>query len=87
MPLNMSALLQLTTQPSVKMMKDGGNGGSGQYPPISEEKLAQEIEHGSILLLRQFIVRCIEAFGLLKILDEHKFHFISNTLDKQVIEI
>jgi nuclear pore complex protein Nup155 len=44
--------------------------------------LAIEIENGSIFLLRQYLSRTIEVFGLWKILDEHKYHFISPRLDK-----
>lgn len=77
MPLNMSALINLTTS-GLNVNSYGHH-----LPPISEEKLAIEIENGSIFLLRQFINRIIEIFGLFKILDDHKFHFISQKLDKQ----
>jgi nuclear pore complex protein Nup155 len=70
MPLNMTTLVNLTT---------------AVHPPISEEKLAVEIENGSIFLVKQFLNRTIEIFGLWKILDEHKFHVISSKLDKQTI--
>lgn len=70
MPLNMTTLVNLTTS---------------VHPPISEEKLAIEIENGSIFLIKQFLNRTIEIFGLWKILDEHKFHVISSKLDKQTI--
>lgn len=49
---------------------------------MSEDRLALEIENGSIFLLRQYLSRTIEVFGLLKILDEHKWHFVAPRLDK-----
>ena len=51
--------------------------------PLSEKKIAEEIELGSIYLIKQFLNRIIEIFGLWKILDDHKFHFISPKLDRQ----
>lgn len=68
MALNLNVLQSLTS---------GGNRSS-----ISEDKLANEIEMGSIFLIRQFLGRCIEVCGLWKILEEHKFHFVSTKLDK-----
>ncbi|CAF1048882.1 unnamed protein product, partial [Brachionus calyciflorus] len=68
LPINLQVLVGLTTA-------------SGM--PLNEEKLASEIELGSIYLIKQFLNRIIEIFGLWKILDDHKFHFISEKLDKQ----
>ncbi len=70
MPINLSALINLTTQASA---------GSA----ITEEKLAAEIENGSIFLMKQFLNRIIEIIGLWKILEDHKYHFISTKLDDQ----
>lgn len=67
MPINLGALINLTT----------GNAQS----PITEEKLAIEIENGSIFLMKQFLNRVIEIIGLWKILEDHKYHFISTKLD------
>jgi nuclear pore complex protein Nup155 len=53
---------------------------------LSEDKLAIEIENGSIYLLRQFISRSIEILGLWKILEEHKYHFIATKLDQTMQE-
>ena len=72
MPLNLSTLLTLTS----------GSSTSGA-PQITEEKLAIEIENGSIYLMKQFLNRVIEIIGLWKILDDHKYHFISTKLDEQ----
>lgn len=77
MPLNMATLTNLTSNAAPM--------GVGHHLPITEEKLAVEIENGSIYLIKQFLNRIIEIFGLWKILDEHKFHFISSKLDKQTI--
>ena len=70
MPLNLTTLNNMTTS---------------VHPPISEEKIAVEIENGSLFVIKQFLNRTIEVFGLWKILDEHKFHVISTKLDKQTI--
>lgn len=56
---------------------------TGMGIPLSEKKIAEEIELGSIYLIKQFLNRIIEIFGLWKILDDHKFHFISSKLDRQ----
>ncbi len=72
LPLNMTALANLTA-----------NAQSIGAMQLTEEKLAIEIENGSIYLIRNFLNRIIEVFGLWKILDDHKFHFISAKLDKQ----
>ena len=64
LPLNMSALVSLLNS-------------SNQRGSASEDKLAAEIEAGSVLLVRAFISRLVEIFGLWKILDDHKFvHFV-----------
>lgn len=73
MPINLSALINLTT----------GNNNNQGSTPITEEKLAIEIENGSIYLIKQFLNRIIEIIGLWKILDDHKYHFISTKLDDQ----
>jgi hypothetical protein len=67
MPINLTTLINLTTQGSA----------------VTEEKLAAEIENGSIFLMRQFLGRVIEIMGLWKILEDHKYHFISTKLDDQ----
>lgn len=74
MPINLGALINLTS---------GSNVGGGNISPITEEKLAIEIENGSIYLIKQFLNRVIEVIGLWKILDDHKYHFISTKLDEQ----
>lgn len=71
MPINLAALNSLTSATS----------GIGSLPQITEEKLAIEIENGSIYLMKQFLNRIIEIFGLWKLLDDHKYHFISSKLD------
>jgi len=67
MAINLATLINLTTQGSA----------------VTEEKLAAEIENGSIFLMRQFLGRVIEIIGLWKILEDHKYHFISTKLDDQ----
>jgi len=71
MPINLAVLTNLTN----------ANNGMSSLPQITEEKLAIEIENGSIYLIKQFLNRIIEIFGLWKILDDHKYHFISSKLD------
>ena len=72
MPISLSQLINLTS-----------NLPGNVLPQISEEKLAIEIENGSIYLIKQFLNRIVEIFGLWKILDEHKYHFVASKLDDQ----
>ena len=72
MPINLGTLINLTS---------GNNTPGSTQSPITEEKLAVEIENGSIYLMKQFINRAIEIIGLWKILEDHKYHFISTKLD------
>lgn len=71
MPINLAVLNNLTSASS----------GISSLPQVTEEKLAIEIENGSIYLMMQFLNRIIEIFGLWKILDDHKYHFISSKLE------
>ncbi len=93
LPLNMNAVLNLTTQSSQQLLQQphgASQNKSSQHAAsclLSEEKLAQEVELGSIQIIRQFLSRTIEVFGLWKILDEHKFHFISTKLDKATQQV
>jgi hypothetical protein len=73
MPINLAVLTNLTSANNIN--------NTNSLPQISEEKLAIEIENGSIYLIKQFLNRIIEIFGLWKILDDHKYHFISSKLD------
>jgi hypothetical protein len=83
MPINLAVLNNLTSSNNnINNISSSVGGGSvNTLPQISEEKLAIEIENGSIYLIKQFLNRIIEIFGLWKILEDHKYHFISSKLD------
>jgi hypothetical protein len=51
---------------------------------LNYDKLAAEIENQLIIYFKRYLDSLIEIFLLLKILNEHKYHFISKKLDKQV---
>ena len=51
---------------------------------LNYDKLAMEIENQLIIYFKRYLDYLIEIFMLLKILNEHKYHFISKKLDKQL---
>jgi hypothetical protein len=57
---------------------------SGSSGGAMNDKLPFELEKQSIYCLKRYIDYLIEIFELWKILDEHKYHFISAKLDKQL---
>jgi nuclear pore complex protein Nup155 len=61
-----------------------GGGGGGQTTNMANlnyDKLASEIENQLIIYFKRYLDYLIEIFLLLKILNEHKYHFISKKLD------
>lgn len=72
LPISMTLLTSILNSVSI-----------GKSSQSIEQKLAIEIENGSLYLFKQYLNRIVEIFGLWKILEEHKFHFISSKLEKQ----
>jgi hypothetical protein len=89
LPINMATLVNLTNNSNSNNSMNGGKLAGPhqqqlqqQKQMMNEDKMAVELENSSICLYKKFLNHIIEMFGLWKILDDHKFHFISKKLDK-----